>query len=488
MDRSITTGRKTSPRLALAVTTAIAGLAFAGAPASAAPRAETSFENAQEALAKGKVEKAIRHGEDAVLADGRNPSYRALLGAAYLEAGRFESAAATFGDALELGDNNPRTVLSFALAKIAIGDPKAAVLVLDDYSAAIDPADLGLALALAGQPERGVGVLVNGVRSAEEATPKLRQNLAYAYALAGNWRAARVMAAEDVPADQLEARLAQWAQTSAPEMAAQRVAALLDVTPRADAGQPMQLALANFPAQDMMVAAAEAGADAAAEPGVDADVALAAAEPAEVVDSAPSASFAAAFAAPAPAPEAAPAPAPEQPVVTLAAAEPEAPGIRYVSNPVVQQLPAASAATRAPAAVRAPAAPAAPRVAQAASQRRMAATTAAAAPAPAAAADKGPATHLVQLGAYGSKAEAQRGWSTLQAKFPQLKDRKPVITEALVNGRTFWRVAADGFTSQGARAMCGTVKSAGRGCFAYAAATPPAGAVKRDVQVASRSR
>lgn len=478
MDRSITTGRKTSPRLALAVTTAIAGLAFAGAPASAAPRAETSFENAQEALAKGKVEKAIRHGEDAVLADGRNPSYRALLGAAYLEAGRFESAAATFGDALELGDNNPRTVLSFALAKIAIGDPKAAVLVLDDYSAAIDPADLGLALALAGQPERGVGVLVNGVRSAEEATPKLRQNLAYAYALAGNWRAARVMAAEDVPADQLEARLAQWAQTSAPEMAAQRVAALLDVTPRADAGQPMQLALANFPAQDDMMVAA-------AEPGVDADVALAAAEPSEVVDSAHSASFAAAFAAPAPAPapEAAPAPAPEQPVVTLAAAEPEAPGIRYVSNPVVQQLPAASAATRAPAAVRAPAAPAAPRVAQAASQRRMAATTAAAA-----AADKGPATHLVQLGSYGSKAEAQRGWSTLQAKFPQLKDRKPVITEALVNGRTFWRVAADGFTLQGARAMCGTVKSAGRGCFAYAAATPPVGAVKRDVQVASRSR
>ena len=81
-----------------------------------------------------------------------------------------------------------------------------------------------------------------------------------------------------------------------------------------------------------------------------------------------------------------------------------------------------------------------------------------------------------------------RGWNALQGKFPQLKDRKPVITEALVNGRTFWRVAADGFTSQSARAMCGTLKSAGRGCFAYAKSTPPAGVVKRDVQVASRSR
>lgn len=473
MDRSIKTGRTTSPRLALAVTTAIAGLALAGTPATAAPRAETSFANAQEALSKGKVEKAIKHAEEAVRADPRNSGYRALLGAAYLEAGRFQSAATTFGDALELGDSNPRTVLSFALAKIAIGDSKAAIGMLDGYSAAIDPADLGLALALAGQPERGVGVLVNGVRSAEEATPKLRQNLAYAYALAGNWRAARVMAAEDVPADQLEARLAQWAQASAPEMAAQRVATLLDVAPRNDAGQPEYLALANFPAQDMMVA------DAASD--VDADVALAAAEPLQVVDPAPSAGFTAAFAAP----------SPEQafeqtvglPAETVAFAEPAEPMIRYVSNPVVQPLSAAPAATRAPAA------PAAPRVAQASTQRRMAATTAAAAPAPAAApAAKGPATHLVQLGSYVSKAEAVRGWSAIQAQFPQLKDRKPVITEAVVNGKTFWRVAADGFTSQSARALCGTVKSAGRGCFAYAASTPPAGAVKRDVQVASRSR
>lgn len=76
----------------------------------------------------------------------------------------------------------------------------------------------------------------------------------------------------------------------------------------------------------------------------------------------------------------------------------------------------------------------------------------------------------------------------MQSKFPQLKGRKPVITEAVVNGRTFWRIAAEGFTSQSAKSMCGTVKSAGRGCFAYVATTPPAGAVaaKREVQVASR--
>lgn len=454
MDHKHKTGI-TAPRLALAVTTAIAGLAMAGCMAAAAPRADVSFGSAQTALAKGQVDKAIMHAEAAVLAEPRNPGFRALLGAAYLEAGRFESAATSFGDALDLGDDNPRTVLSFALAKIATGDSRAAVAVLDEHAQGIDPADLGLALALAGEPERGVHVLVNAVRGAEQSTPKLRQNLAYAYALAGNWRAARVMAAEDVPADQIEARLAGWAAQTAPEMFRQRIAILLDVTPRADAGQPQRLALANFPAQEVMVA--EAAAQGAP------DAALADAEPLQVADSAPSAAFSAAFA---------PAPVAAEPAIQTV--EPAPGGVRFVSMPVVQALPGA------------PVRPA-PRAAGRAPQRRMAT----AAPAPAASAkpgDRAAATHLVQLGSYDSKIEASRGWTTLQARFPQLKDHKPVITEAVVNGRTFWRVAADGFGPQSAKAMCSTVKSAGRGCFAYAAASPPAGAVKRDVQMAARTR
>ena len=439
MDRSNKTGRRTSPRLALAVTTALAGLALTGCMTSAAPRGDVSFASAQTALTEGEVDKAILHAEAAVLAEPRNPGYRALLGAAYLEAGRFESAATSFGDALDLGDDNPRTVLSFALAKIALGDGRAATSVLDEYAQSIDPADLGLALALAGQAERGVHVLVNAVRSSEEATPKLRQNLAYTYALAGNWRAARVMASEDVPADQVDARLTQWAAMAAPEMYQQRIAALLDISPRADGGQPQQLALANFPSQGMMVAEAAAQA---------APVELAAAEA--------DASFALAFDAPEPA---------------IETVDPSGAGMQFVSNPVVQPLPAST-----------------PRMAAAAPapQRRMAATaTAAAVPA---ASDRGAGTHLVQLGSYDSKAEAQRGWAVLKAKFPQLDGHQPVITEAVVNGRTFWRVAADGFGATSAKSMCGTVKSAGRGCFAYAASSPPAGAVQRDVQMAARSR
>ncbi|NJO14146.1 MAG: SPOR domain-containing protein, partial [Rhizobiales bacterium] len=181
---------KYAPRIALAVSTAIAGLALAGCTTTAAPQSASSFASAQAALGKGQVDKAVMHAEAAVLAEPRNPGYRALLGAAYMEAGRFQSAATSFGDALDLGDENARTVLSFALAKIAMGEGRAATAVLDEYAQVIDPADLGLALALAGQPERGVHVLVNAVRAADEVTPKLRQNLAYTYALAGNWPAA----------------------------------------------------------------------------------------------------------------------------------------------------------------------------------------------------------------------------------------------------------------------------------------------------------
>jgi Flp pilus assembly protein TadD len=447
MDRSTKTGF-TAPRLALAVTTALASLALAGCATSAAPRGDVSFASAQTALAKGQTEKAIAHAEAAVLADPRNPSFRALLGATYLEAGRFESAATSFGDALDLGNEDPRTVLSFALAKTALGDGKAAVQALDDYAKLIDPADLGLAYALAGQPQRGVHVMINAVRSAEEASPKLRQNLAYTYALAGNWRAARVMAAEDVPADQLDARIVEWAATSSPEQYKQRVAAMLGVTARADGGQPQQLALANFPASDVMVAEAAAQADMPV-------MAEAAPAPAPVAapkmaEAAPQPSFAEAFATP---------------VATPAPAR-VAGSVQYVSNPVVQQLPARSE-------------PALPRMA-ASGQRRMTA------PAPIAS-DKASATHLVQLGAYDSKIEAQRGWTVLKGKFPQLKDHDVVITEAVVNGRTFWRVAAAGFGVNSAKGMCGTVKSAGRGCFTYAGSSPPAGAVDRGARVAANT-
>ena len=45
---------------------------------------------------------------------------------------------------------------------------------------------------------------------------RVRQNLALAYALAGDWAEARTIAAQDVPADQLDARIQQWMQLAKP--------------------------------------------------------------------------------------------------------------------------------------------------------------------------------------------------------------------------------------------------------------------------------
>lgn len=447
-------------KVGLAVTTALASVALAGcATTNAAPRAETSFSKAQVALGKGEVSNAVTHAEAAVLADPRNPAYRATLGAAYLEAGRFQAAATSFSDALELGDSDPRTVLSYALAETALGNNGAAVNVLDQWQDDLDPADYGLALSLAGQPDRGVHVLANALRGGQN-SPKVRQNLAYAYALQGNWRAARLMAAEDVPADMIDDRIGEWAVTTHPEAFQARVAGLLRVTPTTDSGQPRHLALANFPDHGQMVAEAAAEVPSANEAD---GVELAAVEPAAPVASAP-------------VPEAAPA-ADRQTSFADAFVAPQAPvstaSDRVVSHPVVQPVPASTHAnvSRAPQSAPAPVS----RIAQNSPQRRMAATTGSAS-----------ATHLVQLGSFSSRANAERATAIYQKRYTQLDGRDMVITQAQVNGKTYFRVAAAGFGASEARSMCNAVRSGGAGCLAYAASRPLPGAVDRGIRVASR--
>ena len=455
MDRS-THSRMSTPKIGLVMTTALASVALSGCTMSSAPAGETSFAKAQVALEKGQVDKAISHAEAAVLAEPRNPGFRAMLGAAYLEAGRFDSAATSFEDALALGSDDPRTVLSYSLAKTALGDSAAARAKLNEWQGSINPADYGLAIALAGDADRGVQVLTDTLRDGQN-TAKVRQNLAYTYALAGNWRAARVMASEDVPEDYQV-----------------RVASLLNVTPVSDGGQPQYLALSNFPSQQMMVAEAEAQAAtevAVAAPQVDIvpnTAAVIAIGPEGVQSAEPKPVKVAA----------APAPKPKAKRSTA---------MKFVSNEVIQKVPAGSRSAAAPVAAPAAAPTAAPatasaakpaptRVAAVSSQRRMAVATGA------------DATHLVQLGSFNSRQVAEAKWNELQRKFPSLEGRDAVITEAKVNGQTFFRVAAAGFGASSARSMCSTVKSQGTGCFAYAASSPPAGAVDREVRVAARTR
>ena len=450
---------------ALALTTALGVVALSGCTAKGAPRADLSASKAQTALQRGDTSAAIASAEAAVLAEPANASYRAMLAAAYLDAGRFASAATTFDDAMKLGDQSARTALGFALAAIGKGDNAGAIRVLDDWRDDIPAADLGLALALAGEPNRGVHVLSNALRAGEN-TPKMRQNLAYAYALQGNWRAARLMAAEDVAPGELDQRISKWAQMTAPEAFQQRVAGLLDVPVRADAGQPAQLGLNTTPgAQQFAAEAAATTSPYTASGELPAEGFIARAPtPRELppidgipvgatpVKPAPQVAVAApAVRAPETFEDAFKAKAPAGGTVAEVASN----ALKFVSNPVVQSAP--SRAGAAPAPVKANVA-----------------------------SKKSDGSHLIQLGSFASEAGARRAWGIYAQRYPELSNYQMVITEAKVRGKTYFRVSAGGFQMASASSMCGKVKANGQGCIAWADGSPLPGAVDKGYRLARR--
>ena len=205
LHRTLSGDRQSGIRLPLAAGSALAFSLLAGCTGQGAIHS-ASAASADRAFAANatRSERAVAKAEAAVAKAPQDATARADLGRVYLAAGRFESAATALTDAMTLGDASGKTALSLALARIGAGQPGAAVALLDEHRGDIPAGDLGLALALAGESSRGVAILADAVRGGEN-TPKLRQNLAYAYALDGRWAEAKVMAAQDVPADQLEA-------------------------------------------------------------------------------------------------------------------------------------------------------------------------------------------------------------------------------------------------------------------------------------------
>jgi len=228
---------------------------------SRAPKAERqaidSYALANAAVQKGDNEAALGHAEKAVELSPNDVGYRMLLADLYLKGGRFQSAETTFADVLALDPSNQRAALSIALARIALGRTGEAIAQLDELSRTASPADVGLAFALAGEARRAIEMLEPAAR-AEGATARTRQNLALAYALAGDWQKARLTAAQDVSPAELGNRLQHWAGLASPGQPGAQVAALLGVTPAAsDAGQPTRLALARPEAGTTAYAAAE---------------------------------------------------------------------------------------------------------------------------------------------------------------------------------------------------------------------------------------
>ena len=392
-------------------------------PAKSAVKAQAK---AQKALAKGHSDDAIGFAEAAVLTDPDNADLRSLLGQAYLAAGRFQSAGASFQEAMTLGQNDARSVIGLSLANTAQGHVGAARQLLDANQAMLPVADYGLAIALAGDTSRAVQVLTDAIR-ADAANAKTRQNLALAYALDGRWREARIMAAQDMSADQVEQRIASWAQMARPGAYETRVAGLLGVAPVVDAGRPMGLALdfSNQPQAEMVASVALPRSDA----------------PLPAVGPAPRAGGTQMLAAQeshvavtprAPAP---PQPAPDRPVATAAAA----PTIKAPAPPV----------KTAPAPV-----------------RLAAATPASGIDARRDAAPKLSGTHLVQLGAFSSPENAAKAWAIYQRRYPTLKRFDSASARITVKGRTLYRLAAMGFDdAASANSLCSSLRSEGGKCI-----------------------
>lgn len=386
----------------------VAMFGLVGGCSSQAPHPDKLARNSEDALHKGEAPRAVTLAEQAVAADGRNTALRLLLANAYLRAGRFESARTAYADAIELGDDSSRAALGLVLTELALGHNAAALDAINTYGDVLQAADLGLALTMAGQGDRGIAVLTKAIREGHN-SPKARQNLAYAYALTGKWDEARIMAGQDVPADQVDARLQAWAAMTRPEDSRRRLASMLGTPLVVDAGQPAALALANFP-----------GAAKPAEPVRAAQAALS--PPAEPV----AASGALARI--------------DLPPATPAPVAPRA--VQAVAQPVVQPVRAA---------------PVQPRI-----------RLAAAHPAPQSGKPQ-LGTHVIQLGAFNSQDAAKRAWAHFKARDPHLAGHPSLITKVNVRGHDFWRVQAAGFAGRApAQSLCGTLKSHGGACMVLA--------------------
>jgi len=371
---------------------------------------------AEKALAKGKSERALTFAELAVEADMQNRDYRVLLARIYMSQGRFVAAERTLMDVMELGQVDPRTVISLSLARIAQGNVDSAISLVEANRSILPVSDYALTLALAGRSGDAVAILTDAIRT-DNATARTRQNLALAYALDGRWRDARVMAEQDMAQTQVNERITEWAQYARPQAYTARVAGLLKVQPNlADTGQPVRLAL-NSVAPVGLAQADIAPAPVEAAPVV-ADVELAAIGAAPVADSS-------GFAA----------------VETEVKVAEAAPVAAVFEAPLIKASDVPAKAAIAP-------------VKLALADVRAPKTLASG------------GTHVVQLGAFDNAAVANDAWAKLSRRYGMLAGHQPTKTTVTVNGRKFVRLSATGFGNAGsANATCSQIKSKGGACF-----------------------
>lgn len=399
---------------------------------------------AAQALAMGDHAHAITLAEGLVGAAPEDAGYRTLLAQSYLRAGRFLAADQAFADVIRLMPDNDKARVAQAVSRIARGDREGALTVLAEVRNA--PADdYGLALALAGEPQRALAVLEPAARGMR-GTSRTRQNLALAYALAGQWDKARVVAAQDVSPADVDRRMEDWARLASPDARSTQVASLLGTRPvLSDPGQPQMLALVK--------------------PAVAAPVEVAKAEPVPqpVEVTAPPVPVQIAAASSLVTPVAAP-------VISgpIAIAAPPAP---VMAQPVpVARAPSLAAAAPAPLPVAI-----APSVTEAPDSRPLAeklssvtrvAFTAARVKLVQPQPQQG--DWVVQLGAYKSARRAEAGWLHLSDNFKRLTQYAPAhsLYTVAATGAVYHRLSVAGFaTRASASTMCHAIIAHGGSCF-----------------------
>jgi Flp pilus assembly protein TadD len=392
---------------------------------------------ASDLLGKRKWDKAVRFAEAAVANSPADAGYRMILGNSYLRAGRFDSARATYGDVLSLQPSNGKAALNLALAQTALGQWDAARQMLDAHASVIAPADRGLAIALAGDPNTAIEVLTAATRS-PEADAKTRQNLALAMALGGRWQEARTLIGVDMAPAEADARMVEWATFAHPASSSAQVASLLGITPVEDPGQPVAIALnaavaptrlasAVDPVDQFMPGRPDAVADTAPQPAVG-DVAVAQAS----------------------------VPVPQAVAPREAAAEPvrlanliKGPGSYKIRSSEGGGKGRVAVSVKAPAAGR----------------------------------------WYVQLGAYENAAVARDGWARVSRRYAGFAGLTPAGMPASVKGANYYRLSVGGFARGEAERMCRGYRVTGGRCFVRQQAGDQVAAwVKRNrgVQVASR--
>ncbi|MBJ7445005.1 MAG: SPOR domain-containing protein [Sphingobium sp.] len=377
---------------------------------------------AEKALADRDGGKAIAAAEAAVQLAPQNAAYRQMLGRAYVLAGRFASAEAALTDAMTLGNNDARTIVSLALVQVAQGRADSARNLLLAHADTVPAGDYGLAMAMAGDAPDGVRILSEAIHD-PSATARTRQNLAYAYALAGRWKDARMIVGMDLDPLAANKRISDWAQIAEPSAAPQRVAALMGVTiDAADAGQPVALALA--PATSAPVEMAAAPSDPAPLPAAQAEV------PVQTASVEPVA-----------APVAEPAPVAQPSPVRVTARDFIVED--HKAKPVAAKTRAKAQTVTASASVA--------RMQQAAFIKPVSA---------------GASNWVVQLGAYDTAAIAKEKWMSMAGRNSTLAAFPVLTSQATVKGKPYHRLAISGFASRNdAMTACRTIQSQRGQCF-----------------------